>query len=105
MIHSRLRLSTLENLSAETILTPSRRGLPPRVLQRICEHIEAHIEEKISVDALASRAFRATFHSRVQAFHRITAAYLCTAAAGMRGVDASQHAIAVVGDRAGNGIC
>jgi hypothetical protein len=33
-----------------------RGGLPPRVLQRICEHIEAHIEEKISVDALATLA-------------------------------------------------
>jgi AraC family transcriptional regulator len=53
MIHSRPRLSTLENLSAETIPTPNRGGHPPRVLQRICEHIEAHIEEKISVDALA----------------------------------------------------
>jgi AraC-like DNA-binding protein/PAS domain-containing protein len=56
MIHSRPRLSTLENLSAETIPTPSRGGLPPRVLQRICEHIEARIEEKISVDALATLA-------------------------------------------------
>ena len=56
MIHSRLRLSTLENVSAETIPTPSRRGLPPRVLQRICEHIEAHIEGKIGVDALATLA-------------------------------------------------
>ena len=56
MIHSRLRLSTLETLSVETISSPSRGGLPPRVLQRICEHIEAHIEEKISVDALATLA-------------------------------------------------
>jgi AraC family transcriptional regulator len=56
MIHSRPRLSTLENLSAETIPTPSCGGLPPRVLLRICEHIEAHIEEKISVDALATLA-------------------------------------------------
>ena len=56
MIHSRPRLSTLENLSAETIPTPSRGGLPPRVLRRICEHIEANIEEKTSVDALATLA-------------------------------------------------
>jgi len=56
MIHSRPRLSALENLSVETIPTPCRGGLPPRVLQRICEHIEAHIEEKISVDALATLA-------------------------------------------------
>jgi AraC-like DNA-binding protein/PAS domain-containing protein len=56
VIHSRPRLSTLENVSAETIPTANRGGLPPRVLQRICEHIEAHIEEKISVDALATLA-------------------------------------------------
>jgi transcriptional regulator of acetoin/glycerol metabolism len=56
VIHSRPRLSTLENVSAETIPTPSRGGLSPRVLQRIREHIEAHIEEKISVDALATLA-------------------------------------------------
>jgi transcriptional regulator GlxA family with amidase domain len=56
MIHSRPRLSTLENLSAETIPTPKRGGLPPRVLQRICEHIEALIEEKSSVDTLATLA-------------------------------------------------
>jgi transcriptional regulator GlxA family with amidase domain len=55
-IHSRPRLSTLENLSAETIPTPSRGGLPPRVLQRICEQFEAHMEEKISVDTLATLA-------------------------------------------------
>jgi transcriptional regulator of acetoin/glycerol metabolism/AraC-like DNA-binding protein len=56
MIHSRPRLSTLENLPETTVSTSSRGGLPPRVLQRICEHIEAHIEEKISVDALATLA-------------------------------------------------
>jgi transcriptional regulator GlxA family with amidase domain len=105
MIHSHPRPSTLENLSAETIPTPSHGGPPPYVLQRICEHIEAP-EEKISVDALAttSRAFRATFHSRLLAFRRIAAEYLSTAAAaGTRGVDASQHGIAAVGDLGGNG--
>ena len=68
MIHSHPRPSTLENLSAETIPTPSRGGLPPRVLQRICEHIEANIEEKISVDALATLGkwdllIKATLHA------------------------------------------
>ena len=36
--------------------TFARGGLPPRVLRRVREHIDAHIEKRISVDALASLA-------------------------------------------------
>src|SRR5262249_49529719 len=39
-----------------------RGGLPPRVLRRVCEHIEAHLDEKISVDSLAGIACLSVFH-------------------------------------------
>ena len=33
-----------------------RGGLPPRVLRRVCDHIDANIEQRISVEALAKLA-------------------------------------------------
>ena len=61
-IHSRPRLSTLENLSVETIPTPSRGGLSPAVTRRICDYIEGHLEEKIRLDGLAALAGLSTDH-------------------------------------------
>jgi transcriptional regulator of acetoin/glycerol metabolism len=46
MIHSRPRLSTLENLSVETIPTPSRGGLSPAVTRRVRDYIEGHLDER-----------------------------------------------------------
>jgi len=69
MIHSRPRLSTLENLSAETIPTPSRGGLSPAVTRRVCDYIEGHIDEKMRLDGLAALAGLSTDHF-ARAFHR-----------------------------------
>jgi AraC family transcriptional regulator len=54
MIHSRPRLSTLENLLAETIPTPSPGGLDPAVTSRVCDYIEGQLDEKIRLDGLAA---------------------------------------------------
>ena len=69
MIHSRPRLSTLENLSVETIPTPSRGGLPPAVTRRVCDYIEGHFGEKIRLDGLAALAGLSTDHF-ARAFHQ-----------------------------------
>ena len=68
MIHSRPRLSTLENLP-ESIPTPSRGGLPPVVTRRVCDYIEGHLEEKIRLDGLAALAGLSTDHF-ARAFHQ-----------------------------------
>src|SRR5258706_9198258 len=69
MIHSRTRLSTLENLSAETIPTPSRGGLSPAVTRRVCDYIEGHLDEKIRLDGLAALAGLSTDYF-ARAFHQ-----------------------------------
>ena len=69
VIHSRPRLSTLENLSAETIPTPSRGGLSPAVTRRVCDYIEGHLDEKIRLDGLAALAGLSTDHF-ARAFHQ-----------------------------------
>ena len=69
MIHSRPRLSTLENLSVETIPTPSRGGLSPAVTRRVCEYIEGHLDEKMRLDGLATVAGLSTDHF-ARAFHQ-----------------------------------
>ena len=69
MIHSRPRLSTLENLSVETIPTPSRGGLSPAVTRRVCDYMEGHLDEKIRLDGLAALAGLSTDHF-ARAFHQ-----------------------------------
>jgi len=69
VIHSRPRLSTLENVSVETIATPSRGGLSPAVTRRVCDYIEGHLDEKIRLDGLAARAGLSTDHF-ARAFHQ-----------------------------------
>jgi transcriptional regulator of acetoin/glycerol metabolism len=69
MIHSRPRLSTLENLSAQTIPTPSRGGLSPSVARRVCDYIEGHLDEKIRLDGLAALTGLSTDHF-ARAFHQ-----------------------------------
>jgi transcriptional regulator of acetoin/glycerol metabolism len=69
MIHSRPRLSTLENLPAETIPTPSRGGLSPAVTRRVCDYIDGHLDEKIRLDGLAALAGLSTDHF-ARAFHQ-----------------------------------
>lgn len=55
-VHGRPRISTLGNLPIEKDTVPSRGGLPPGLSRRICEHIESHLDEKISLSALAAMA-------------------------------------------------
>ncbi len=69
MIHSRPRLSTLENLPAKTIPTPTRGGLPPAVTRRVCDYMEGHLDEKIRLDGLAALAGLSTDHF-ARAFHQ-----------------------------------
>jgi AraC-like DNA-binding protein len=40
----------------------SRGGLPPRALRRVREYIEAHLDERISIDSLAGIADLSMFH-------------------------------------------
>ena len=69
MIHSRPRLSTLENLSVETIPTPSRGGLSPALARRVRDYIEGHLDEKIRLDGLAALTGLSTDHF-ARAFHQ-----------------------------------
>ena len=69
MIHSRPRLSTLENLSVEAIPNPSRGGLSPAATRRVCDYIEGHLEEKIRLDRLAALTGLSTDHF-ARAFHQ-----------------------------------
>ena len=68
-IHSRPRLSTLENLSVETIPTPSRGGLSPAATRRVCDYVEGHLDEKIRLDGLAALTGLSTDHF-ARAFHQ-----------------------------------
>src|SRR5215471_8145446 len=40
----------------------SRGGLPPRALRRVREYIEAHLQENVSLQALAGIAGKSTYH-------------------------------------------
>jgi AraC-like DNA-binding protein len=69
MVHSRPRIGTLGQLPAAEPLAPSRGGLPPVLTQRICEHIESHLDQKIALEALAAMAGLSTHHF-ARAFHQ-----------------------------------
>jgi AraC-like DNA-binding protein len=69
MVHSRPRISTLGQLQVAERLAPSRGGLPPVVVQRICEYIESHLDQKIGLEALATMAGLSTHHF-ARAFHQ-----------------------------------
>jgi len=56
LLHSRPRLSTLSYLPMPDTPDPSRGGLSPALKNRICNFIEEHIGEKISLGALSSMA-------------------------------------------------
>jgi AraC-like DNA-binding protein/PAS domain-containing protein len=56
MLHTRPRLSTLSYVPMPETAAPSRGGLSPALKNRICDFIEQHIGEKISLGALSSMA-------------------------------------------------
>ena len=68
-VHSRPRISALGDLPAGESLAPSRGGLPPVLTQRICEYIESHLDQKITLEALAVIAGLSTHHF-ARAFHQ-----------------------------------
>jgi transcriptional regulator GlxA family with amidase domain len=47
----------------------ARGGLPPVLTQRMCEYIEAHLDQKIGLEALAAMAGLSTHHF-ARAFHQ-----------------------------------
>jgi AraC-like DNA-binding protein len=69
IVHSRPRISTLGQLPVAEPFTPSRGGLPPVLTQRICEYIESHLVQKITLEALAAIAGLSTHHF-ARAFHQ-----------------------------------
>jgi len=68
-VHSRPRISTLDHLTVEKTPPPSRGGLPPSLTQRICEYVDSHLDEKISLESLAAMAGLSTYHF-ARAFHQ-----------------------------------
>jgi len=48
--------------AGQLLRTPVRGGLPPRVLRRVCEYIDRHVEENISIKDLAEVAGLSRFH-------------------------------------------
>jgi AraC-like DNA-binding protein len=68
-VHSRPRISTLGHLPEAEPPPPNRGGLPPIMTQRICEYVESHLEQKVSLDTLASMAGLSTHHF-ARAFHQ-----------------------------------
>jgi AraC-like DNA-binding protein len=52
----------LGNLQMQEAPPPSRGGLPPALTHRICEYVESHLDEKISLDRLASMAGLSAHH-------------------------------------------
>jgi AraC-like DNA-binding protein len=62
VVHSQPRMSMLGNLPIPDAPSLSRGGLSPALKQRICEYIESHLDEKISLDVLSSMAGLSAYH-------------------------------------------
>src|SRR5580700_3334017 len=54
VVHSQPRMNMLGDLPIPESPSISRGGLSPALKQRICDYIESHLDEKISLDALSS---------------------------------------------------
>ncbi len=61
-IHSRPRISLLNEIPLSQPATPARGGLPPARAQRICEFIDANLDQSISLESLAEMAGLSTYH-------------------------------------------
>lgn len=62
VIHSQPRLSTLSYLPMAEAPDVSRGGLSPAMKHAVCEFVESHLDEKISLDTLASLAGLSPHH-------------------------------------------
>jgi AraC-like DNA-binding protein/PAS domain-containing protein len=61
-IHSLPRLSRLGSLPIPELGTPHHGGLPPALTQRIREYIDAHLHEKVTLEAMAETAGLSPHH-------------------------------------------
>jgi len=48
-------------INADT-MSPARGGLPPRILRRVCEYIDGHLEKNVCLDTLAELANLSKYH-------------------------------------------
>src|SRR6266404_6128389 len=64
LIHSQPRITMLASLRMpeEEVPLPSRGGLSPALARRICEYVESHLDQKISLDTLAAMAGLSQHH-------------------------------------------
>jgi AraC-like DNA-binding protein len=62
IVHSHPRMSMLGSLQIQEAPRPSRGGLSPALKHRICEYLESHLAERISLGALASMAGLSAHH-------------------------------------------
>ena len=68
-VHSQPRMSMLGDLPIPEEPALSRGGLSPGLRNRICEYIESHLDERISLDGLSSMAGLSPYHF-ARAFRR-----------------------------------
>jgi AraC-like DNA-binding protein len=62
VVHSRPRMSLLSNLPAPEATSLSRGGLSPALKRRICDYIDSHLDQKISLHDLSSMAGFSAHH-------------------------------------------
>lgn len=62
IVHAQPRIPKLDDLSRTDVPPLSRGGLSPSLTHRICKYIESHLDERISLEALASMAGLSTHH-------------------------------------------
>jgi transcriptional regulator of acetoin/glycerol metabolism/AraC-like DNA-binding protein len=58
----RPRAILLSELERRFVLQPPRGGLSAGALRRVCEFVESHLEDNISLDALAAQAHLSVYH-------------------------------------------
>jgi AraC-like DNA-binding protein len=61
-LHTRPRLNPIRRQPQLSSLPQMRGGLPPRTLKQVYDYVEAHLEDNISLDALAAIAGLSLFH-------------------------------------------
>ena len=69
VVHSRPRINTLGHLPVAETPVARRGGLPPGLARRVCDYIESHFDQKISLDSLAAMAGLSRDHF-ARAFHQ-----------------------------------
>ena len=57
-----LTAKAVADLGSDRARRPMRGGLPPRALRRVREYVEEHLDENVSVEALAGAAGLSMYH-------------------------------------------